>query len=125
MLALLAMRPVDTQELVEIAVPLFVVVPDVVCAARWLWQSFSHLAVLDAVDRMVAAWMAIRAFVEGDTYVVAEVVGDDARLTVGDYAAPDARRDLVILLNVFAGCADHSFLHACAALRTRRGMVAI
>ena len=112
MFALLAMRPIDAQELVEIAVPLFVVVPVIIRSARWLWQSVRHLAVLDAVDGVVATWMALRALVEGDADVMTEVIGDDARFAVGDDPAADARRNLVVLLHVTAGRADHDFLHA-------------
>jgi len=70
MLALSAMRQVDTQKLVEIAVPLFFVITVKVSAARWLWQRFSLLGVLDAVDGVVSAWMALRALVECDTDVI-------------------------------------------------------
>lgn len=115
----------DAKELVEVAVDVLVEELVIVAAARRFWQLLDHFSVLDAIDWVVAAGAALRALVERNADVVAVVLGDGARLAVGENATADAGRHLVVPLDVVAGCADHGFLHACAAVPAGSGMVRV
>ena len=96
--ARLELRLIDLKILTERTIPFFVVVSVPVGAFRRLRQIFRYLAVLDAVERVVVTNAALRVFIQGYTYVVPTVLYDDARLAVGDDAAPNASRDAVVLL---------------------------
>lgn len=72
-----------------------------------------HLAVLHLPSGMVVADALLRVAVEDDADVMAAVGDDHAGLAVGDYAAPDLGRHIVVVAHVGAVVAAHGFsMHA-------------
>lgn len=83
-------------------------------------QLLGHLAVLHFPGGVVVTDTLLRVAVEDDADVVPAIGHDYARLAVGDHAAPNLGRHVVVAANVVAVVVAHGFLQACAALRAGR-----
>ncbi|PNA91478.1 hypothetical protein C1X73_25240 [Pseudomonas sp. FW305-130] len=92
----------------------FVVVPVVVGAARRFGQPVSHLAVLDAINGVVTAWLALGALVQHDSDVI--VVFQELGCSFAALGLLDLALSNPFLVAVIVA---PSFLHACAVLRGR------